>query len=73
MIVACIPAFNEEESVARVVIKARKHVDKVVVVDDGSTDDTALVAEGSGAILVRHGKNLGYGAAIRSCFNAART
>jgi len=49
-----------------------RHVDRVVVVDDGSTDDTALIAETLGAHVVRHDENKGYGAAIRSCFSAAR-
>jgi glycosyltransferase involved in cell wall biosynthesis len=71
-IVACIPAFDEEASIAKVIARAQKHVDKVVVVDDGSTDDTALIAEALGAVVVRHERNLGYGAAIRSCFSAAR-
>lgn len=72
MIVAAIPAFNEEKTVAKVVARAAKHVDRVVVVDDGSTDDTALIAESLGAHVVRHDENKGYGAAIRSCFSAAR-
>ena len=72
MIVAAIPAFNEEKTLAKVVVRAMKHVDKVVVVDDGSTDDTALIAQSLGAHVVRHDENKGYGAAIRSCFSAAR-
>jgi len=71
-IAACIPAFDEESTIAKVIIRALKHVDKVVVVDDGSRDDTALIAERLGAVVVRHERNLGYGAAIRSCFNSAR-
>ena len=72
MIVAAIPAYNEEKTIAKVVVHAMKYVDKVVVVDDGSTDDTATIAEHLGAHLVRHDGNLGYGAAIRSCFSIAR-
>jgi len=49
-----------------------KNVDKVVVVDDGSTDDTATIAQHLGAHVVRHDGNLGYGAAIRSCLSIAR-
>jgi glycosyltransferase involved in cell wall biosynthesis len=71
-IVGCIPALNEQDTIARVIIRAKKHVDRVVVVDDGSTDDTAVIAEELGALVIRHGKNLGYGVAIRSCFAAAR-
>ena len=72
MIVAAIPAYNEEKTIAKVVVRAMKYVDKVVVVDDGSTDDTATIAEHLGAHLVRHEGNMGYGAAIRSCFSFAR-
>jgi len=71
-VVACIPALDEEKTIAKVIIRAKKHVDRVVVVDDGSTDDTALIAEELGAMVVRHRRNLGYGAAIRSCFQAGR-
>ena len=69
---AAIPAYNEEKTIAKVIVRATKHVDKVIVVDDGSKDDTALIAESLGAVVVRHERNLGYGAAIRSCFSAAR-
>jgi len=72
LIVAAIPAYNEEKTIAKVVVRAMKHVDKVVVVDDGSTDDTAAIAEHLGAHLVRHEGNRGYGAAIQSCFGFAR-
>jgi glycosyltransferase involved in cell wall biosynthesis len=72
LIVAAIPAYNEEKTIAKVVVRAMKYVDKVVVVDDGSTDDTATIAEHLGAGLVRHEGNMGYGAAIRSCFSFAR-
>jgi glycosyltransferase involved in cell wall biosynthesis len=72
LIVAAIPAYNEEKTIAKVVVRAMKHVDKVVVVDDGSTDDTAAIAEHLGVRLVRHEGNRGYGAAIQSCFSFAR-
>jgi len=72
LIVAAVPAYNEEKTIAKVVVRAMKHVDRVVVVDDGSLDDTATIAERLGAQVVRHESNLGYGAAIRSCFDVAR-
>ena len=70
-IVVGIPAFNEERTVAKVVLESQKFADKVVVCDDGSTDLTAEIAERLGAELVRHERNLGYGAAIRDLFDRA--
>jgi len=71
-IVACIPAYNEEKTIAKVISKARKYVDKVIVCDDGSTDMTAEIAKALGAEVIRHQKNMGYGAAIGSLFLKAR-
>lgn len=70
--VAAIPTYNEEASIGEVVLGAAKHVDEVLVVDDGSSDATSKIAESLGALTIRHKKNLGYGAAIRSCFETAR-
>ena len=72
LVVACIPAFNEELTIAKVIVKARKYVDKVIVCDDGSTDMTGEIAEALGADVIRHERNMGKGAAIRSLFRKAR-
>ena len=71
-VVVGVPAVNEEKTIARVVLEAQKYADKVVVCDDGSTDLTGDIAERLGADVVRHGRNLGYGAAIQSLFEHAR-
>jgi glycosyltransferase involved in cell wall biosynthesis len=72
VIVAGIPAYNEEKTIAEVVLLAQRYVDKVIVCDDGSTDLTAEMAQGSGAVMIRHERNLGYGAAIKSLFEKAQ-
>jgi dolichol-phosphate mannosyltransferase len=66
--VLCVaPAWNEGERIARVVgAVPRDLVETTVVVDDGSTDDTADHAQSGGATVIRSGANRGVGAAIRS-------
>jgi len=71
-VIACIPAYNEEKSIAKIVLLAQKFVDKVVVVDDGSEDLTGEIARRLGAFVVRHDVRKGYGAAIQTCFKTAR-
>ena len=71
-ILACIPAYEEEKSIGYVVRGALKYVDMVIVCDDGSKDATAEVAQRAGAVVLRHEQNLGYGAALRTLFNAAK-
>ena len=66
--IACIPAYNEEKTIAKVVLLTKKYVDKVIVCDDGSTDMTAEIAEKVGAIVARHDRNIGYGAALKTAF-----
>lgn len=70
-VVVGIPAFNEEQSIARIVIEAQKFADAVIVCDDGSSDFTAKIAERLGAEVVRHPQNMGYGAAIKTLFQRA--
>jgi glycosyltransferase involved in cell wall biosynthesis len=63
---ALIAAFNEEAHVADVVRGTAPYASPVVVVDDGSTDDTAARARDAGAIVIRHERNQGKGCAIRT-------
>lgn len=72
MTIAAMLAYNEERSIAKTVLGCKKYVDRVIVIDEGSSDSTAEIAAALGAEVVRHEKNRGYGAALRSCFEAAR-
>ena len=68
---ACVPAFNEEGIIGKTVKEILKYVDSVVVCDDGSADNTLTEAKNSGAYVIRHEKNLGKGAALKSLFDYA--
>jgi len=69
-ILALIPAYNAAHLVAPVIQEAARHL-PVVVVDDGSTDDTAGVAEQAGARVIRQVPNQGKGAALKNGFRHA--
>jgi polyprenyl-phospho-N-acetylgalactosaminyl synthase len=61
-----IPAYNEGRTVGNVVKQVRENYPNVVVVDDGSTDQTATTAATAGAIVLRHLINRGQGAALKT-------
>ena len=64
-----IPVYNEAKSVASVLAEVRKHAGDLLVVDDGSTDETSrLLAAEHGLSRITHERNRGYGAALRSAF-----
>ena len=69
-VLALIPGYEEGPRIARVVEGARRHL-RVVVVDDGSSDDTAANAEAAGAEVIRQDPNRGKGAALRAGFRRA--
>src|SRR5256714_13444401 len=71
-ILVAIPAFNEGPTIGSVVLKARQFASEVIVVDDGSSDDTAETAALAGAHVIQHARNLGKGVAIRSAWLYAR-
>jgi len=70
--IAVIPAYMEENTIGNIAENAKTHVSQVIVIDDGSTDNTSTNAKAAGAIVIRHRKNKGYGGAIKSAFYAAR-
>jgi len=72
MIIAAIPALNEETAIGSVVLRAKQHVDAVIVIDDGSTDATGAIANLAGAGVIRHDRNMGKGIALRDAFLKAR-
>ncbi len=71
VIVACIPAKDEERMIASVVLRAAKHSDKVLVCDDGSRDLTGAISERMAALVLRHERSKGYGSALRTLFEKA--
>lgn len=64
-----VPAYNEATTIGTVVTDLRTAFPHVVVVDDGSSDATADLAEYSGATVLRHAINLGQGAALQTGFD----
>ena len=70
-ILAVIPCYNEEAAIGSVVLKAKRHVNKVLVVDDGSKDDTAKIAKEAGATVISHKRNRGKSVGIKTGFKYA--
>ena len=66
-----IPAYNEEKQLPKILPKLMEITDSIIVCDDGSTDRTSTIAKEFGAKVVKHEKNCGYGAAIKSIFKMA--
>ncbi len=77
-VLTALPVYNEAKHVAEVLQEVTRYADHVLVVDDGSSDDTARILKaeqkkyGRNVLqIVRHAKNQGYGAAVRSAFDFA--
>jgi glycosyltransferase involved in cell wall biosynthesis len=71
-ICAVIPAYNEATRVEPVIRGCLQYVQECIVVDDGSSDDTASVAARAGARVIRHAENCGAGAATMTGLDAAK-
>jgi glycosyltransferase involved in cell wall biosynthesis len=61
-----VPAYNESQVIAGVISGLKHCFENIVVIDDGSSDDSAEIAENCGAIVLRHPINLGQGAALQT-------
>ncbi|KKH59381.1 dolichyl-phosphate mannose synthase [Methanosarcina mazei] len=70
-ITVVLPAYNEEVSIGSIVLLTRHYSDSVIVIDDGSSDRTARIAEKAGAHVIVHEANKGKGAALKTGFAAA--
>ncbi|OPY23368.1 MAG: Glycosyl transferase family 2 [Methanobacterium sp. PtaU1.Bin097] len=71
-ITAIVPTHNEEISIGSVLISTSKFVDRIIVDDDGSTDDTVEISEKPGAEIIKHSQNMDKGAALKTGFNAIK-
>jgi glycosyltransferase involved in cell wall biosynthesis len=71
-VVVVIPCFNEEVSVGSMVLSSMSYADRIVVVDDGSSDRTTDIARLAGAEVIRHEVNKGKGEGIKTAFEYAR-
>ncbi len=70
-VLVAVPAYNEALYVGGIVSEAKKVADKVIVLDDGSTDGTACQARAVGATVIQHSRNQGYGRAIQDILGMA--
>lgn len=70
-VMVAIPAYNEADTIAEVASEVQEYADEVLVVDDGSDDDTREHARETGATVVSHESNRGYGAALKTAFTEA--
>ncbi len=71
-VVVVIPAYNEEKRIANTIEKVREFVTDIIVVDDGSSDNTAEIAQQAGVTVIQHPQNQGKGVALTTGFRKAR-
>lgn len=71
LVTAIIPAYNESNRIADTINQIKKFVDEIIVIDDASTDNTAYIANKSGATVLTHSVNKGYIEAIKYGFKMA--
>ena len=71
-VAAAIPIFNEGAAIGAVIAGVRPFVDRILVVDDGSTDGSGILAAGAGAEVATHDGNRGKGVALRTALGWAK-
>jgi glycosyltransferase involved in cell wall biosynthesis len=67
--IVIVPAFNEQAAIGSVVQKSLQYADDVLVVDDGSSDDTCEIARKAGASILKHPTNFGKGVSLKDAFS----
>ncbi len=72
VVAAAIPIYNERTAIGMVIEAVRPHVDRIVVVDDGSTDGSGALAAEAGAAVVTHERNQGKGVGLRTALAWAK-
>jgi glycosyltransferase involved in cell wall biosynthesis len=65
-ILVCIPTYNAEATIRQAVSNCKKYADLVLVINDGSSDNSEKIAKDAGAEVITHKKNRGYGGAIKT-------
>ncbi|MFH1420982.1 MAG: glycosyltransferase family 2 protein [Candidatus Aenigmatarchaeota archaeon] len=70
-VVAVIPAYNEELTITGIIDKAERYVDRIIVIDDASTDDTYKLAKRENVVMIHHPINMGLGVSLRDGFKKA--
>jgi len=68
-----LPAYNEEKNIAGIISRLENKSYQILVCNDGSSDNTGIIAEKMGATVINHDRNRGYGSGIRSLFEKAKS
>lgn len=68
-----MPAYNEGKYIGSIILQLKQFTNNIIVVDDGSTDSTSLVAKLAGATIIKHENNMGYGTSIIDIFSEAKS
>ncbi|MBM3238165.1 glycosyltransferase family 2 protein [Candidatus Poribacteria bacterium] len=66
-----LPAYNEAKTIGRIISEARTYIESIIVIDDGSIDNTAQIAHEQDVVVLQHEVNRGKGMALRSGFEYA--